>query len=40
MQQNKVKSDFKLFRVLLPEWQEKYMKKLNKEYIEILSKEG
>ena len=40
MQQNKVKSDFKLFRELLPEWQEKYMKKLNKEYIEILSKEG
>ena len=28
MQQNKVKSDFKLFRELLPEWQEKYMKKL------------
>ena len=26
MQQNKVKSDFKLFRELLPEWQEKYIK--------------
>lgn len=29
-------SDWKLFRKLSPEWQEKYMAKLNKEYIGIL----
>ena len=32
--------DWKLFKKLVPIWQEKYMEKLNKEYIEILSKEG
>ena len=29
--------DWKLFRAKLPEWQENYMDKLNKEYKEILN---
>lgn len=29
--------DWKLFRKKIPEWQESYMDKLNKEYIEILN---
>ncbi len=29
--------DWKLFRAKLPDWQEECMKKLNEEYIEILS---
>ena len=29
--------DWKLFREKLPEWQETYMKRLAKEYIELLS---
>lgn len=32
--------DWKLFRRKIPDWQEAYMDKLNKEYIEILSGEG
>lgn len=32
--------DWKLFRKELPGWQENYMKRLNKEYMEILSQEG
>jgi len=32
--------DWKLFRKKLPEWQENYMNRLNKEYMEILSQEG
>ena len=40
MDEKTLKKDFKLFLKLLPDWQEKYMEKLNKEYIEILSKEG
>lgn len=32
--------DWKLFRKKLPDWQEGYMEKLNKEYIELLSAEG
>ena len=32
--------DWKLFRKKLPDWQEAYMDKLNKEYIELLSVEG
>lgn len=31
--------DWKLFRKKLPEWQENYMNRLNKEYMEILSQE-
>jgi hypothetical protein len=31
------KSDWKLFRERLPEWQEHYMERLTKEYIELLS---
>lgn len=31
-------SDWKLLRKLVPGWQERYMDKLNKEYIEILSR--
>ena len=34
------KKDWKLFREKLPKWQEKYMEKLNQEYIELLQKEG
>jgi hypothetical protein len=30
------KSDWKLFRERLPEWQEHYMERLTKEYIEYL----
>ena len=33
------KADWKLFREKLPEWQEGYMAKLSKEYIEILSRD-
>lgn len=33
-------SDWKLFRRKIVDWQEAYMDKLNKEYIEILSGEG
>ena len=32
-------SDWKLLRKLVPGWQERYMDKLNKEYIEILNRE-
>lgn len=32
--------DWKLFRQRLPEWQEAYIQKLNREYITILSREG
>ena len=31
------KSDWKLFRELLPGWQEAHMEKLNKEYVDLLS---
>lgn len=34
------KADWKLFRVKLPDWQEAYMNRLNREYIAILSGEG
>ena len=34
------KADWKLFRSKIPGWQEAYMERLNKEYIEILSSEG
>lgn len=32
--------DWKLFRKKIVEWQEAYMDRLNKEYIELLSAEG
>lgn len=32
--------DWKIFRSKIPGWQEAYMDKLNKEYMEILSGEG
>ncbi len=32
------KSDWKLFRERLPEWQENYMRKMAKKYIVILSR--
>ena len=32
--------DWKLFRSRVPGWQEAYMDRLNKEYIELLSGEG
>lgn len=32
--------DWKIFRSKIADWQEAYMDKLNKEYIEILSGEG
>lgn len=31
------KSDWKLFRQKMPDWQERYMERLDKEYIELLS---
>lgn len=34
------KRDWKLFREKIADWQERYMDRLNKEYIELLSKEG
>jgi hypothetical protein len=34
------KSDWKLFQERLPEWQEHYMERLTKEYIELLSSPG
>jgi len=34
------KSDWKLYRSRIAEWQEAYMEKLVKEYVELLSKEG
>ncbi len=33
-------NDWKLLRKLVPKWQERYMDKLNKEYIQILNKDG
>jgi hypothetical protein len=32
--------DWKLFRKRLPDWQEAYMDRLNREYIRILTEEG
>jgi hypothetical protein len=34
------KSDWKLFKERVPEWQEHYMERLTKEYIELLSSPG
>lgn len=34
------KKDWALFREKISDWQESYMNKLNKEYIELLSGEG
>ena len=34
------KSDWQLFSKLLPEWQERYMNRLNQEYKRILDGEG
>ena len=34
------KKDWALFREKISDWQEAYMNKLNKEYIELLSSEG
>lgn len=34
------KKDWKLFRDKLADWQENYMEKLTKEYIELLSDEN
>jgi hypothetical protein len=33
------KSDWKLFMERLPEWQERFMGKLNQEYIQLLSRD-
>lgn len=38
-EQRFTKKDWTLFRNKIPGWQEKYMDKLNKEYIELLSGE-
>lgn len=32
--------DWKLFRKKVPEWQERYMDKLNHEYMDILNEDG
>lgn len=34
------KSDWKLFREKVASWQERYMERLNKDYIELLSSPG
>lgn len=34
------KSDWKLFREKIGEWQERYMERLNKEYVELLQEDG
>ena len=34
------KRDWKLFRERVPDWQEHYMERLTKEYIELLSSPG
>lgn len=34
------KRDWKLFRERVPQWQERYMERLTKEYIRLLSAEG
>lgn len=34
------KSDWQLFNKLLPEWQERYMNRLNQEYKRILDGDG
>jgi len=34
------KSDWKLFRERVPQWQEHYMEQLTREYIELLSSPG
>lgn len=34
------KSDWKLFQERVPEWQERYMERLAKQYIELLSSPG
>lgn len=36
---NVKESDWKLYKKLVPIWQERHMEKLNNEYLEILSKE-
>ena len=33
-------ADWKLFRSRVPEWQESYMEKLNREYVELLAGDG
>lgn len=40
MQDRFPKSDWRLFRTKLAGWQESYMDRLNKEYIELLSGDG
>lgn len=40
MPQEFSKKDWTLFRNKVPEWQENYMEKLNKEYIDILNGDG
>ena len=34
------KRDWKLFREYVPKWQTRYIGKLNREYIELLSSDG
>lgn len=34
------KSDWKLYRERVPQWQEHYMERLTKEYIQLLSSPG
>ena len=34
------KADWKLFRERVPDWQERYMERLTKKYIELLSSPG
>ena len=40
MEMNVNEHDWHLFKKCLPLWQENYIKKLNREYIKLLSEEG
>ena len=40
MQQGFTEEDWRLFQKKLPEWQDAYMNKLNREYIELLKRKG
>lgn len=39
-ERNFTEKDWKLFRKKLPQWQENYMERLNKEYIDLLNGSG
>lgn len=40
MEEKYTERDWKLFRSRLPQWQEAYMEKLNREYVTLLTSDG